>query len=125
MRLVANKTGGEAVLHIIGTETITIAGASGVSNVATASETVIGATITQIVWGTDGTAGSHWNIKRGANTVAILNNSGEMDFAGSGMSQKLDPTATLVATLVGSANGYLMVEMQKNSTITNDPYHVG
>jgi hypothetical protein len=125
MRLVTNKTGGEVVLHFTSTETVTVAGNNSVSNVATSTETVNSATITQLFWGTDDVAGAHWQISRGANVVAILSQSGSKDFAGTGMSLRLDPTADLSATLVGSANGYVMIEMQKASDIVNNPYLVG
>lgn len=129
MRLITNKTGGEALLHFTlnsaGTETVTIAGAQGVSNVAaSANETVNTATITQIYFGSSSGASAYWTVKRGANIVAVLDSTGWVDFAGNGAALKLDGASNLTVELVGTAPGYLIIELQKQSTIANDQYLV-
>lgn len=127
MTVVANKTGSEVVLHFTGNSgAIVIAGNNSVSNVAASNnETVNTATISQITWGTDGAAGGHWEVKRGANTVLILDGSGHIDFSGSGMNLKLFANATLSCNLITSTAGFIMVELQKQSDIANNQYLVG
>lgn len=58
-------------------------------------------------------ANTYWTISRGANTVAILDSTGYMDYAGNGNMLKLDPTANVTVTLNGSTVGYIMIELQK------------
>lgn len=129
MRLITNKTGGEVVLHFnlaaAGSETITIAGNNSVSNVATADETVNAAYITQIFFGSASAIDGYWLVKRGANTVAMLDSTGWHDYAGNGAALRLDETADLTAELVGTAPGFLVIEMQKKSDIANNDYLVG
>lgn len=93
--------------------TLTIAGNSSVSNVAHASETLTGASIKQIWFGSPSGDSAYWVVQRGSNTIAVLDSTGWIDFAGNGNLQTKDSTASLVLTLVGSANGYIMVELQK------------
>lgn len=93
--------------------TLTIAGNSTVSNVAHASETLTGASIKQIWFGSPSGNSAYWKIERGSNTVAVVDSTGWIDFAGNGNLLTKDSTGTLVLTLVGSANGYIMIELQK------------
>jgi hypothetical protein len=122
MRLIANKTGGEAVLHFVGSQSgVVIAGNNAVSNIATSNETVTTASINQIFYGS--ASGSSWTISRGANVVAVLEGTGHADYAGAGTSLKLDGGATLTVAL-SAGTGYLIVEMQKQSDIANNQYAV-
>lgn len=127
MRLIANKSGGEAVLHFTVSNTVIIAGNNTVSNVATSSETVTGALITQAFWGVGGagTTDGYWKVERGANTVLILDQSGHVDYSASGVGIKLDYDQNLTVTLVNSTVGYLIIELQKVGSISNNNYLVG
>lgn len=125
MRLITNKTSGEAVLHFTATEAgVVIVGNNSVSNVATETETVNSATINQVFFGS--TPGETWTISRGSNVVAVLDSTGWKDYAGNGLALKLDATADLSVTLSGAGStGYLIIEMQKQSDVTSNDYLVG
>lgn len=97
------------VIHATANATITIAGNNSVSNVAIDDEVLTGATIKQVWYGSSG----HWVVKRGSNTVAVFNTSGTANFYGTGMALTKDQTENLVLELVDTANGYIMIEMQK------------
>lgn len=113
MANIQNKTNGTVVVHATANLTLTIAGNNSVSNVAIGNEVLTGATIKQVWFGSPG----HWIIKRGSNTVGVYNNSGHVSYGASGTSINLDNAATLVVELVGTANGYIMVELQKLGTL--------
>jgi hypothetical protein len=104
--------GGKAVIRDTTTATYTIAGSAGVSNVASVAETIVGASISQIWWTGD------WTVKRGANTVLVLKDSGSWDLNGSGINLGEFPAATLV---VEAANtGTIIVELSKNSDFVSE-----
>lgn len=102
-----------AIVHCSANATITIAGNSSQSNIATSTQNLSGATISKIWYGS-GSSG-YWNIKRGANVVATVINSGQLLFDGAPIS--VDKTGTLVLELVGTANGFIMVELHKEGTL--------
>lgn len=112
-RILRNRLNHSCVIHTDVSNTITIAGNSSTSNIAIGAEVITGAAITQAWFG--GEATSVWVVKRGSNTACILNPSGEayVDFRGNGNSLDLDANATLVMTLTGGANSYLMLELKK------------
>jgi len=119
MPTVINRNGLSAVIHVTANSTVVIAGNSSVSNIAsgnsTVYETLTGGNITQIWWGAPA---GYWTVKRGANTVLVLSESGYLDFAGCGSSLMIDATANVVANLVTSTTGFLMIEVQKTPTST-------
>lgn len=128
-RLVANRKSGEAIFHITqaagGTDTILVTGAS--SDIASAGgvaglETVLGANINVVTWGCGGVASGAWKISRGGGTLLILNNSGSIDFAGLGQAMTLDSGNDIVCALQNATEGFLTIELQKKSTVTNDQY---
>jgi hypothetical protein len=124
-----------AVIHVTGNDCIVIAGNSSVSNISfgnsTVFETITGAAITQVWWGSTGTSGnSYWIVNRGVgnssvanttfqsgNTVLVLAESGYLDFAGSGASLIKNSTANCSVGLINSTVGYLMIELQKTPTV--------
>lgn len=118
----SNKETISAAVHLNATGTIVVAGNSSVSTIATGSEVVTGASITQVFAGCDGTG--HVRISRGGQAVAIYDSTGWYDYAGSGMSLTINPTANLDVTFVGSANCYVFIELQKQGTFTSE-YLVG
>jgi hypothetical protein len=135
MPTMINRSGSSAVIHVTGNDCIVIAGNSSVSNISfgnsTVFETITGAAITQVWWGSTGTSGnSYWIVNRGVgnssvanttfqsgNTVLVLAESGYLDFAGSGASLIKNSTANCSVGLINSTVGYLMIELQKTPTV--------
>lgn len=113
-RILANRKNLSTTLHFTGNDTVTIAGNSTTSEIATGNEILTGATITQLWHGSDGV----WIVKRGSNTVGVFDSTAYIDFAGCGNALNLDTDATLSVELVGTANGYLMIELQKIGPLT-------
>ncbi len=111
---VLNNRYNTVLLHASGANaTFTIAGNNSVSNVATGSQVLTGGSITRIWYGC-GPSG-YWNVKRGANLLFSFESSGTFLFDGAGVG--IDKTATLVLELIGTANGFVMVEMRKEGQI--------
>ena len=116
MSILINKLNFGVVTHDVANATYTIAGNNSVSNVATGTEIISGVTIKRITWGSD--TGS-WTVKRGSNTILVLSGTNEFNFS-DGMSPiNLYPAASLVFTLNGSANGFIMAYLQKRGTFIN------
>lgn len=110
IRVTSNKPGTSAQLHADASGSIVVAGNSTVSAIATSGEILTGAAITQIFYGSDA---GHIKISRGANTIAILTGTGHVDYAAAGMSTNINQTANVDITLVDTANGYVLIELQK------------
>lgn len=113
MAIIINKKGLSSVIHLTANATITVAGASGVSDIAVGDEVITGCSIKQIWFGSNN---GHWEVKRGSNVAAILNNTGHMDFIGHGISLNKDTTATLSANLSSSSVGFIVIEVSKIPT---------
>lgn len=112
--VIANRERASVTLHFTAnTGPIVIVGDTSVSNIAEDDETVNGAYISQIICGSPSGNGAYWKILRGANTVAVVDSTAFIDFAGAGMSLNLYPLADLSVQLIGSDDGFLMVELQK------------
>ena len=111
--VLSNKQGTAATVHVNATGSITIAGNTSVSKIATGSENITGAAITQLFWGCD--AGSI-QIARGGNTVGVYTGSGHHDYAGSGLSMTLYQSSNVDVSFVGTSNGYVLMELQKIGT---------
>lgn len=108
-RIIANRKNLSTTIHFVANGTIKIAGNNSVSEIALPGETITGATITQVWHGSQ----NEWHVKRGANTVAIFDSTAYIDFAGCGNALNLDATQDLTVELVGTSNGYIMIELQK------------
>ena len=119
-RVIANRKNLSTTLHFVSNGTVVIAGNSSVSDIAIDNEVVTGAYITQVWYGSPSGSVAYWEVKRGANTVAILDSTSYTDFAGNGNALRLDASSTLVANLVGSTAGYLIVELQKEGNFTSE-----
>lgn len=78
------------------------------------SEVVLGATINKVIYGSGGN-GAYWTLQRGANVVGVYYGTGWLDYASLGQSCNLYSSANIVLTLVGSGNGFITVETNKNS----------
>jgi hypothetical protein len=118
-RMIANRKNVSATLHFTANATIIISGNNSVSHLAIGDEVLTGASITQVWHGSP----AQWSVKRGANTVGVFDSTSYVDFAGNGNAINLDSAATLVVSLDSStANGYLMIELQKIGPFAPDAY---
>lgn len=108
------------VLHFSATGSVNISGNSSTSDVALSNEVLTGAYIRKVWWGTDA-AGASWTVKRGGNTVLILNTSGQMDFSEAGATITGNSAANVSCTLAGG-NGFIMLELSKTGVFTPNNY---
>lgn len=120
-RIYNNKKYGSACILFTSNDSITIAGNTSSSNVATGDETLAGASITQIWFGSPSGNSAYWTIKRGSNTVFVADSTSYIDFRGNGSSLNLDTSETLVANLTGSTAGVIIVEIKKIPTTNGFP----
>lgn len=112
LTVISNKPRTSAVFHVAGANaSIVVAGNNSVSNVAIGTEVLTGAYITQTVWGCDGTG--YIVVKRGTTPVAIYDSTGQHEYAGTGMPITVGQTADINVEFVGSANCFIMFEVQK------------
>jgi hypothetical protein len=111
--VIQNKKNLSVTIHATGSNTITIAGNNSTSNVATGDEILTGAAIKQVWWGSQPGTNSCWIVKRGSNST------GWTDYAGNGGMIAKDAGATLAIELVGTSNGYIMIELQKIGIFTS------
>lgn len=121
-RINTNKAGGLTTILFTANASLTIAGNTGASNVASTGETVTGATITQIWAGSPSGNAAYWTIKRGSNTMFVVDSTCYLDFRGNGVGITLDQAATLEANLNGATAGSLLVEIRKISDIKPGSY---
>lgn len=118
---VSNKKNTSFVLHVYSSNSsLNIVGNSSVSSVAISNEVLTGAYITQAAWGCDGTG--YVVVKRGANSVLVLDSTGQHDYAGSGMPINTFPNANISFEFVGSSNCFVVIEMQKIIGSTSSEY---
>lgn len=126
---ITNRKNTSSVIHVaVANTTIICSGNSTTTNVdatntclAIGDEVLTGVRINQAFWGVDPAAGEGFAIlKRGANTVAIYDSTGYHDYAAAGMPITVDQSANLTVEFSGTANAYLMLEVQKIGTFTSD-----
>lgn len=115
---ISNKKNTSAVYHFNSSGTLTVAGNTSVSNVAISDEVLTGAYITQAVWGCDGTG--HIQVKRGTTIVAVYDSTGQQEYAGTGMPITVGSTSNLSVEFLGSANSFLLIELQKIGNFTSE-----
>ena len=116
---VSNKKNTSVVIHFASSNSnLIVAGNSSVSNVATSNEVLTGGYITQAVWGCDGNG--HIQVFRGATLVAVYDSTGQHEYAGAGMPITVGQAANLDVKFVGSANSFLLMEVQKVGNFTSD-----
>ena len=125
--ITSNKKNTSLVVHVASSNSgnIVVAGNSSTTNVngtsvcvALGDEVLEGAYITQAIWGCDGTG--HIQILRGANLVAVYDSTGQQEYAGTGMPINVYPAANVVVNLVGSANSYIIFELQKTGDFISE-----
>ena len=110
-RLNTNKKNGPATVIFTTSDTLTVAGGVGTSDLAIDDEILTGATISR-AW-TGCADGGSWTIKRGANTVFVISTTSFVDFAGNGTSIVLDSDADIVVEFDGTGEATLMLELKK------------
>lgn len=111
MATIINRSGTSAVVHITTSNSIVVAGNSTTSNIASNNEDITGGAIAQVWWGAANSG--FWTVKRGSTPLLTLTDTGYMDYAGCGASLIANSSATIDCTLVGTTNGYIMIEIQK------------
>jgi len=116
MAVLINKKGLSAVIHLTANATVNVVGNSSVSDIAVGDETVTGAYISQIWYGTSNVSTGYWEIKRGSNTAGVFSTTGHMNFVASGIALNKDVGATLVANLNSAATGFVIIELTKSPT---------
>jgi len=127
VNVISNRKNTSVALHVASANSgnIVVVGNSSTTNVggtstcvALSDEVLSGAYITQVVWGCDGTG--HIQILRGANLVAVYDSTGQHEYAGTGMPINMYPAANVVINLVGSANSFIAIELQKIGNFTSE-----
>lgn len=118
INVISNKKNTSAVFHFNASGSLVVAGNSSVSNVAVSNEVLTGAYITQAVWGCDGNG--HIQVKRGSTLVAVYDSTGQHEYAGTGMPITVGSANTVDVTFVGSANSFLLIELQKVGNFTSE-----
>lgn len=124
--IISNKKNTSATIHVsVANTTIKVSGNSVTTNVdatstclAVSNEILSGAYITQAFWGID--PNGYAVIKRGTTPVAIYDSTGYKDYAGNGLALTVGQTANLTVEFVGTANAYVLLEVQKVGTFTSD-----
>jgi subtilisin family serine protease len=124
--IISNKKNTSATIHVsVANTTIKVSGNSVTTNVdatstclAVDNEVLSGAYITQAFWGID--PNGYAVIKRGTTPVAIYDSTGYKDYAGNGLALTVAQTANLTVEFVGTANAYVLLEVQKVGTFTSD-----
>ncbi len=124
--IISNKKNTSATIHVsVANTTIKVSGNSVTTNVdatstclAVDNEVLSGAYITQAFWGID--PNGYAVIKRGTTPVAIYDSTGYKDYAGNGLALTVAQTANLTVEFVGTANAYVLLEVQKVGTFASD-----
>lgn len=118
-RIIQNRKNLSTTILFTANTTLVVAGNTSVSSIAVDDEIITGATINQAWCGSPSGASAYWEVKRGANTVAVLDSTAYIDYAGNGGAITLDQSANVVVTLVGTT-GTLMLELQKLGQFTSE-----
>lgn len=117
--IIKNVSGETVLFHLRGSETLTIVGNASQSNIAwsntTFYENVQSAHIRRCIGGS-GPAGQ-WTVARGSNLVIGCAGYFDYNFYSEGIGLEMDGTGTLVCVLNGSANGFIVLELEKDVTI--------
>lgn len=125
---ISNRKNLSSVIHVSAANTtIVCSGNSSTTNVdststclAISDEVLTGVNIVQSFWGVD--PAGYAIVKRGTSIVAVYDSTGYKDYAGNGMSLNVGQSANLTIEFVGTANGYVMLEVQKVGTFVS-PYN--
>ena len=124
--ITSNRKNTSAVIHVSAANTtIKVSGNSTTTNVdatstclAIGNEVLTGAYITQVFFGVD--PAGYAVIKRGTAVVAVYDSTGYKDYAAGGMALTVGQTANLTVEFVGTANGYVLLEVQKAGVLPSE-----
>jgi hypothetical protein len=124
--ITSNRKNTSAVIHVsVANTTIKVSGNSTTTNVdatstclALGNEVLSGVYIAQAYWGID--PNGYAVIKRGTTPVAVYDSTGYKDYAGCGMALTVGQTANLTVEFVGTANGYVLLEVQKAGVLPSE-----
>lgn len=124
--IISNKKNTAATIHVSAANTtIVVSGNSTTTNVdstttclALGNEVLTGAYVAQVFFGID--PSGYAVLKRGSSVVAVYDSTGYVDYAGSGMALTVGQAANLTVEFVGTANGYLLMEVQKVGTLPSE-----
>ncbi len=112
----------KTIVHFVATDTHVIVGNNTVSNVTSLSnEVIFSADIAQVWHGCD--AGGSWIVERGTSSansiVAVFDGTGHQQYSQAGALISANNTGeSLYVTLDGSTNGYIMIELRKESQLS-------
>jgi hypothetical protein len=128
--ITSNKKNTSATIHVSAANTtIKVSGNSITTNVdasaiclALSNEVLTGAYITQVFFGIE--PAGYAVLKRGTSVVGVYDSTGYIDYAAAGMALTVNQTANLTVEFVGTANGYLLMEVQKVGTLPSE-YNLG
>lgn len=120
--ITSNKKNTGATIHVSAANTtIQVSGNSITTNVDATStclaidnEVLSGVYIAQIFYGID--PAGYAVLKRGSTVVGVYDSTGYKDYAGNGMALTVGQSANLTVDFVGTANGYVLLEVQKVGT---------
>jgi hypothetical protein len=124
--ITSNRKNTSAVIHVSAANTtIKVSGNSITTNVdstttclALGDEVLSGVYIAQVFYGVD--PGGYAVLKRGTTPVAVYDSAGYKDYAGCGMALTVGQTANLTVEFVGTANGYVLLEVQKAGVLPSE-----
>ena len=124
--ITSNKKNTAATIHVSAANTtIVVSGNSVTTNVdststclALGNEVLSGAYIAQVFYGID--PAGYAVLKRGTAVVGVYDSTGYVDYAGCGMALTVGQAANLTVEFVGTANGYLLMEVQKVGTLPSE-----
>jgi hypothetical protein len=124
--ITSNRKNTSAVIHVSAANTtIKVSGNSITTNVdstttclALGDEVLSGVYIAQVFYGVD--PGGYAVLKRGTTPVAVYDSTGYKDYAGCGMALTVGQTANLTVEFVGTANGYVLLEVQKAGVLPSE-----
>ena len=117
MSININQGQKRVVLHFTANGSANIAGNSSTSDIAISNEVLTGAYIRRVWWGNDS---GYWTVKRGSNTVMVLNGSGSMDFSETGAVIVGNNASNVAVTCSG--NGFIMIDLAKIGSWTSNAY---
>lgn len=109
---VLKNTKHTALVQATSNSSITVGGNEFASGIGYANTVVTDAKITQISTSSPSFNGGYWEIKRGANTIAVLDSTSTLDLRD--IPLRLYGSASLSATLRNSASGSVLIELNKN-----------
>jgi hypothetical protein len=124
--ITSNKKNTSATIHVSAANTtIVVSGNSVTTNVdatstclALGNEVLTGVYVAQVFYGID--PAGYAVIKRGSDVAAVYDSTGYKDYAGCGMALTVGQTANLTVEFVGTANGYVLLEVQKVGTLPSE-----